>query len=329
MRWARPLRRLVRNPVIVKDGLSRVRSWRAPAGMAVYLGLLGLFAYLIFAVQLGTSGSPPGFAQVGRTAFTALAVVQLALICLFAPAVAAGAISGERERQTLDVLLVSSMTPFAVVWGKLVASVAFILLLITVALPVFATVFLFGGIDLGQFLISQLLTATTALAVGAVSLFLSAFLRRTLAATVVAYGLAFAGTAGTLAIGAALTAIAAARWALAQGPGGAVAPHPLLLINPIYAIVDVLQDLPAAPVPLGKIMPLLVLSSPASASGGGPAVEPWVATVVVQAMLVVLSVLGAVRALGGGRVPTRRFAIEPIASPAEAVRESPSQSLEN
>jgi ABC-type transport system involved in multi-copper enzyme maturation permease subunit len=296
--------------VIVKDGLSRVRSWRAPAGMAVYLSLLGLFAYLIFAVQLGTSSSPLGFAQVGRTAFTALAVVQLVLVCLFAPAVAAGAISGERERQTLDVLLVSSMTPFAIVWGKLVASVAFILLLITVALPVFATVFLFGGIDLEQFLISQLLTVTTALALGAVSLFLSAFLRRTLAATVVAYGLAFAGTAGTLAVGAALTAIAAARWALVLGPASPVAPHPLLLINPVYAMVDALQSLPVAPVPLLKVMPLLVLSSPASSSGGGPTVEPWVATVLVQAVLVVLCFLGAVRALRGRRGRSDRRPLE-------------------
>jgi ABC-type transport system involved in multi-copper enzyme maturation permease subunit len=201
------------------------------------------------------------------------------------------------------------MTPFGIVWGKLVASVAFILLLITVALPVFATVFLFGGIDLGQFLISQLLTVMTALAVGAVSLFLSAFLRRTLAATVVAYGLAFAGTAGTLVIGTTLTAIAAAQRALGGGAGGAVYPHPLLLINPIYAMVDALQNLPGGgPVPLARIPALLALSPTGSTGGGGPAVEPWVATVVVQAVLVVLSVLGAVRVLRGRRVLAVRSA---------------------
>src|SRR5205807_2482648 len=183
------------------------RSWRAPAAMGLYLGLLGLFAYLAFAVQVGTAGSQLGFAQIGRNVFTVLAVVQLALVCLFAPAVAAGAISGESERQTLDALLVSLMTPFAIVWGKLVTSVAYILLLIAVAVPLFATVFLFGGIDLGQFMVAQGLTVTTALGVGAVSLFFSAFMRRTLLATVVSYGLTFAGTVGTLVVGALLTAI--------------------------------------------------------------------------------------------------------------------------
>jgi ABC-type transport system involved in multi-copper enzyme maturation permease subunit len=269
--------------------------------MAVYLGLLGLFAYLAFAVQVGTSGSQLGFAQVGRNAFSVLAIVQLALVCLFAPAVAAGAISGEHERQTLDVLLVSSMTPFAIVWGKLVTSVAFILLLVAVAVPLFATVFLFGGVDLGQFLISQGLTATTALAVAAVSLFLSALARRTLVATVVAYGLTFAGTVGTLVVGTLLTAIAVTQRGPAPFVQGGPPPHPLLLVNPIYAIVTTLQSVPTGPVPLGSILPLLVLS-PVSRSGGGPVVDPWLATVVVQAALVTVSVLGTIRVLRGPRM---------------------------
>jgi len=300
---ARQLRRLVRNPVIVKDGLSRVRSWRAPAAMGLYLGLLGLFAYLAFAVQVGTAGSQLGFAQIGRNVFTVLAVVQLALVCLFAPAVAAGAISGESERQTLDVLLVSSMTPFAIVWGKLVTSVAYILLLISVAVPLFATVFLFGGIDLGQFMVTQVLTVTTALAVGAVSLFFSTFMRRTLLATVVAYGLTFAGTVGTLVIGALLTALEAVQ---RSGPSvpRSPAPHPLLLANPIFAMVTVLQTIPMGSVTLGKVLPLLVLS-PASGSAFGPVVQPWLATVLVQAVLVTASVLGSVRMLRGRRILRR------------------------
>ena len=298
------------NPLIAKDGVSRMRTWRAPLVLTLYLGLLGIFGYAVFIlfVLFMTSSGQVGAAQVGATVFTFLAFIQISLISLFAPALAAGAISGERERQTLDVLLVSRVSALGIVWGKLVASVAFILLLITVALPVFATVFLFGGIDLGQFLISQLLTVMTALAVGAVSLFLSAFLHRTLAATVVAYGLAFAGTAGTLVIGTALTAIAAAQRALGGGAGGAVDPHPLLLINPIYAMVDALQNLPGGPVPLARIPALLVLSPAGPATAGGPTIEPWVATVVVQAVLVVLSVLGAVRVLRGRRVLAVRSA---------------------
>jgi len=296
--WGWRLRRTFLNPLVLKDGLSRMRSWRAPAVIALYLGLLGLFACLVFALQVGGVRRAWGFAQVGSTVFTALAVVQLALVCLFAPAVAAGAISGERERQTLDVLLVSRVSPLSLVWGKLVASIAFILLLVAAALPLFATVFLFGGIDLGQFLVAQLLTATTALAIGATSLFLSALFRRTLLSTVMAYGLAFAGMVGTWVVGAILTQIASVR-AQALGTAGPPDPHPLLLVNPVQAMVTVLL-FPGSQMRVGRAVQLLLLAG-GRPSAAGPALEPWQASVLVELVVVALSILGAVLVIRGRR----------------------------
>ena len=49
-----------------------------------------------------------GQAQIGAQVFSSLTFFQLTLISLFAPALAAGAVSGERERQTFDVLLTGS-----------------------------------------------------------------------------------------------------------------------------------------------------------------------------------------------------------------------------
>jgi ABC-type transport system involved in multi-copper enzyme maturation permease subunit len=296
------IRTLVVNPLIVKDGLARVRSWRAPAVIALYLGLLGVFAWLAFSVQLTGLQRPIGLAQVGSNVFTALALVQLALVCLVAPGLAAGAISGERERQTLDVLLVSCVPSFSIVWGKLVASVAFVLLLILAALPLFATVFLFGGIDGQQFLVAQLLTVTTALAVAAVSLFLSALFRRTLAATVVAYGRTFATTAASWFVGTALLS------------GGHIrAGQALLFANPIQAMLTVLRGsgfVPGGLVPRG-IGPgvTYIVTGPGpfvSLAGAGPTAQPWQLTVGIELALVVVGTVGTIlllrerRRLAGG-----------------------------
>jgi ABC-2 type transport system permease protein len=299
--WARPLRRLVLNPLIVKDGLSRMRSWRAPAAIGAYLGLLGLFATLVLSLQLATVPRAWGYAQVGSVVFTALALVQLALVCLYTPAVAAGAISGERERQTLDVLLVSCASSFSIVWGKLVASVAFVVVLILAALPIFATVFLFGGIDASQFAIVQLLTMTTALATAAVSLFLSSLLRRTLAATVLAYALTFAATAGGWLVGTILNQIASAPSVPrgAPSPAGPSAAYPLLYLNPIHAMTSALQG--GAAIPLGRAGQLFfLLAGPPSTTG--PPVEPWQITMLAQLVLVTVAVLGAVQLLRANRV---------------------------
>jgi len=294
-------RRLVKNPLIVKDGLARVRTWRAPAVVALYLAVLGLVVYLALTVQLSAPHPAWGFAQIGRNVFVTVAQVQLALVCLFAPAVAAGAVSGERERQTLDVLLVSSMTAWAIVWGKLVASVAFLLLLLTAALPVFATVFFLGGIDFHQFVVSQLVTVATALAIGSVSLLASVLFRRTLVSTVVAYGFSLTATAGTWLVGTVLTQIAYVRSQVPtslSGPPPPPDPHPLLLMSPFNALTAVLGNASGGWVSVGQTMHVLLLS-PGKTAAAGPVFEPWQATLLFDLALVVLSIFGAIQLMRG------------------------------
>jgi len=298
------------NPLIAKDGVSRMRTWRAPLVLTLYLGLLGIFGYAVFIlfVLFMTSNGQVGAAQVGATVFTFLAFIQISLISMFAPALAAGAISGERERQTLDVLLVSRVSALGIVWGKLVASVAFMLLLILAALPLFAAVFLFGGIDAEQFLVTQLLTVTTAVSLGATSLFLSAVFRRTLTSTVASYGAAFASLVGTLVVGWLATIVIWQR----EGTLGQTLSdvHPFVFANPLYALYIVLTSANGAPMSLGKTIALLFLVV-GPGGNAGPQLEPWQATVLVQMVVIALAVFGAVRLVRGRRVAQPRVRLEP------------------
>ena len=63
------------------------------------------------------------------------------------PGLTAGAISTEREKQTLSILLTTSQSSFQIISGKLLSSIAFLLLLIVAGLPIYSLVFLFGGIS--------------------------------------------------------------------------------------------------------------------------------------------------------------------------------------
>ena len=306
--------RLFDNPLIVKDGVSRMRSWRAPLVLTLYLGVLGLFGYSVFvALIVLSSSSRSGSAQIGATVFETMAFMQLSLVALFAPALAAGAISGERERQTFDVLLVSRLSAVSIVWGKLVASVAFMLLLILAALPLFAAVFLFGGIDFEQFAITQILTVTTAVSIAAVSLFMSAAFARTLTSTVAAYGAAFAGMVGTLIGGGLLSVGLLGRGATGQVAGATTDVHPLVFGNPFYAMGIVLNSPNGASMSLGRLLQMLFFV-PGSPSSLGPRIEPWVATIVVQAFLVVLSVGAAVQFVQHRRAYVPARPVEPVLS---------------
>jgi ABC-type transport system involved in multi-copper enzyme maturation permease subunit len=286
------------NPLIVKDGISRMRSWRAPLAITLYLGLLGAFGYAIFTIQVMTEQYTRAVSfQVGGYVFDALAFFQLSLISLFAPALAAGAISGERERQTFDVLLVSRVSAFGIVWGKLIASLAYLLLIILTALPLFAAVFLFGGIDFTQFVLAHVITIVTALEIGAVSLFFSALFRRSLPSTVTSYAAAFTAVVGTAVAGFLLSYIVLFRAGTGTTNFDA---HPLLFGNPLFAMYDVLASPQTPAMTVGRQLQLLVMDTGAPAHWG-PVVQPWQVCVTSELAMTALAVAGAVYLVRGRR----------------------------
>ena len=284
------------NPIVVKEGVSRMRTWRAPVVATLYVSLIGAvgFAWL----TLGEAGSQfsdgrPVAAVVGSQAFAAMAFFQLGLVCLFAPALAAGAISGERERQTLDVLLVSRVSAFGIVWGKLLASMAYVLLLILSALPLFSAVFLFGGIDLQQFISSQVVTISTALCLGAIAVFFSALFQRSLAATVASYASAFVLTVGTAILSFIVSTSQTFSRATA-GSGGGIQAAAEWYFNPFFGLYNALFPTAAAQVTLRGFLQLLFLGTQPPASVSGPVLDPWFVCVVFEAILAVAAVAGAV-----------------------------------
>lgn len=178
----------VRNPVFLREVRVRMRSWRSPGLIVLYVGLQGLVAVLIFAASL-QGGRFTGFApQVGAAIYATLAMLQLVLLVLAVPGLAAGAIAGERERQTLDLLLVTRLTVAQVVVGKLLAATGFALLLLIASLPVFGLIFLFGGLSLYRLGLSAVVCVVTVFLLGSVALYFSALYRRTQTAVVAAYG---------------------------------------------------------------------------------------------------------------------------------------------
>jgi len=192
------------NPIVAKEYRSRMRTWRSPAAMTVYILLLGGLGWAIFsAMSFSARSSFNGgqAANYGQGLFLYLVLFQMVLLAFITPALTAGAISSERERQTIDLLFVTKLPTFSILWGKLLASMSFVLLLLLLSVPIFSLVFLFGGIELDQVAAAFLVTAITALTLGIMGIACSSAFRRTLPATVTAYGAAFVLLAGTLLVG--------------------------------------------------------------------------------------------------------------------------------
>ena len=163
-------------------------------------------------------------------------------MAVLAPAFTTGAISLEREKQTLDLLVTTPLSSLGLVIGKLGAALAYVFLLIFASLPMAAVVFLFGGVGPDDLLRGYLLLVCFAVGFGAIGLFISALVKRTQVATVLTYLTILALTAGTWVVWYFLYATSGVSAPGGFIPGtGAATGRPaqqLLWLNPFVADMD-------------------------------------------------------------------------------------------
>lgn len=178
------------NPILSKELRSRMRSGRAYILITAYLILLGGLVGMIYlghaAAEL-SPGSGISSQSLGKTIFGAVVGLELMMIVFIAPALTAGAISSEREHQTYDLLRTTLLSPRSLVLGKLTSALSFLLLLLAVAFPLQSLAYLSGGVSLEELFIAFLLLIVTAITFSVIGLFISSFIRRTLASTVISY----------------------------------------------------------------------------------------------------------------------------------------------
>ncbi|MGH2358158.1 MAG: ABC transporter permease, partial [Candidatus Limnocylindria bacterium] len=180
-------------------------------------------------------------AVIGQWIFLLLSIFQLILVSFIAPAFTAGQISLEREKQTLDLLISTPMRPSGIVVGKLLAALAYVVLLIVAAVPISAIVLMYGGAGVDDIVRQQVVLLATALGLGSIGLFYSALIKRTQAATVLTYITVLGMTIGTVMI-----FIFWSVLLIQDDPTPDVgvqrrAPEQLMYVNPGVAMLDVVS----------------------------------------------------------------------------------------
>jgi ABC-2 type transport system permease protein len=211
-RLVRTLRRLAyqtwNNPIVIKELRGRMRGWRAATVLIIHLSVLACFAssiYLIIAESASLVGGGQIGQTMGQTLFYSTYLVQLVLVVFLSPAFTAGAISGERERKTIDLLITTLLPSHSLVLGKLISALAYIILLILAALPIQSLALMFGGIVPSEVIIGTILLLITALIAGSVGIFVSSLMRSSIASTVLTYAAILLATVGIpIAVGVAL-----------------------------------------------------------------------------------------------------------------------------
>lgn len=177
---------IFRNPVALKELRGRMRGSRAFLVMTLYLlAMAALMTLVYLAITAGSGGVSGASARsAGKGVFAAIVAVEVFLVVFIGPAFTAGAISGERERQTLDLLRTTLLPASSFVWGKLVSSLSYVFLLLIVSVPLQSIAYLLGGLTVTELVVSQLVIVVAAVAYALFALYCSASLGSTLAATI-------------------------------------------------------------------------------------------------------------------------------------------------
>lgn len=234
------------NAVYLKESKLRVRNVKFALTVLFYnLILIGI---AIFGFSVAFSTTMTGRVEYSNAIalYATLIAIEAGMVMFLVPAFTAGSIAGEREKQTLEILLTTTLKPGQIVWGKLMSSISMVLLLIVSTLPTISIIFTIGGVEILDLLEFVIVIFVCTLLIGSIGIWASVMMKRTVPATVFAYGGIILLCAITVIIVGVVWVVRSLYYAqmYAQGRAVSIDVSPVLLVllvNPVCTLVEALM----------------------------------------------------------------------------------------
>lgn len=188
------------NPVLRKEMKLTVRSFRTALMIMIYTGAVAFVTMAVFYGITANSFSRGVDLQSYIYLYVAIAALEAGLLLFIVPSLTASTISGERERQTLDLLLSTKLSPLSIILGKLMSSISKVILLIISTIPMFSIIFIYGGVGIGNVLQIVVFFIVTTIFVGSIGVLISTIFKSTKASTAMSYAVVFFIILGTCII---------------------------------------------------------------------------------------------------------------------------------
>ena len=238
------------NPVYKRETTVRSRSLRMPLIILAFNGVLALAALLNMyqtIAQVRSSSTIQYSTFLDLYAF--VATLEFLLLMFIMPALTSGSISGERERQTLELLFTTKMSPSDIVMGKLLSAVEQLLVLVVSSLPIVLLTFVYGSVDFRDLCLLLICFTIVAFYAGGIGILFSSLLRRSTFSNVCTYGVLLFIVVGTYMLNIFLLNLDQIRISnivLQPGMERPVADTGLavwtLLINPVATFAEILGN---------------------------------------------------------------------------------------
>ena len=186
------------NPVYRNELRMSARSMQIPVLAVIFNSILSVVTLIVlYSIRQGyiRNGSAPYSYMM--LLYVVVLTIEVVLLCLFVPSAAGGSIAGERERQTLDILLSSRMSVGEIVMGKWLSCISTAVLLVFTSVPILAVTSIYGGMQLSVLYQSAAYVGFFILFIGSIGVFCSCRFKKTTYASISAYGVIIALTIGT------------------------------------------------------------------------------------------------------------------------------------
>lgn len=240
---------MLAGPIFNREVTTSPRQLKHYLVRAGYVAALFVLMYTTSQATFGWQ-SPQTVGEVARFGsllFQIFSLVQLMLVLCFALLFAGGSVAQEKDRQTLILMLMTDMRDRELVLGKLFSSLLLVGVLLAASVPVYALIYVLGGVSLEQIAASLAICVATALAAGSWGSLVALWREKTFQTLAISV----LGTVlfiGAVEAGTAFTSAEVGYW--------------FSLLNPFRAMMIVLDPLgsEAGGIPTAHILALLGLS---------------------------------------------------------------------
>ena len=231
------------NPVLRNESKIAVRSIKFTLMIFAYIAALSV-AVMIYYTSVNSQVFSNGLYLESSTMFyVVMAIGQAVLLFFIVPALTSTAICSEREKQTLDILLSSKLTPLQIIIGKVSASSLRVIILIISTMPLYAIGALIGGIKMSNILGLIIFLIVNTIFVSAIGVFVSTYVKTSKVSTALTYGLVLLIYIGIVAIAWVILMITVYQMSMSGNiPATMPKVSPIVYLSPIVGFASMLLN---------------------------------------------------------------------------------------
>ncbi len=165
------------NPIIQRELISNLRRHRSFVLLLIYQAALMTLILIAYprVERLDVSNSGVEAERLSNFFFLG----QFAILSMITPSFTAASIAGEKERKTYEMLLASPLRPMPIIFGKLIASLTPLLLLMIGSFPIVFICLPLGGVSLEEVFAGYVSIVFAMYLFGAISITCSSVFKRT------------------------------------------------------------------------------------------------------------------------------------------------------